>query len=159
MPRAIDYSSYSFFDHEKISIRIKTRKEREYSFPIRTALIHRLKVRMMPFKDAEKHAKVFMEKFMDIVALFLMPLSYVTFKGFCSSNRTIGVKALNAGFRLNALRLTMKKALACMIDFMFALSTLTNQAEVLKNTQKSALKSQLEDDVSSGSIAIGEYNG
>ena len=52
----------------------------------------------------------------------------------------------------------MKKALACMIDFMFALSTLTNQAEVLKNTQKSALKSQLEDDVSSGSIAIGEYN-
>ena len=83
MPRAIDYSSYSFFDHEKISIRIKTRKEREYSFPIRTALIHRLKVRMMPFKDAEKHAKVFMEKFMDIVALFLMPLSYVTFKGSC----------------------------------------------------------------------------
>ena len=143
---------------------MKTRKEREYSFPIRTALIHRLKVRMMPFKDAEKHAKVFMEKFMDIVALFLMPLSYVTFKGFCSSNLsgwtpTIGVKALNAGFRLNALRLTMKKALACMIDFMFALSTLTNQAEVLKNTQKSALKSQLEDDVSSGSIAIGEYNG
>ena len=67
----------------------KTRKEREYSFPIRTALIHRLKVRMMPFKDAEKHAKVFMEKFMDIVALFLMPLSYVTFKGFCSTNRCI----------------------------------------------------------------------
>ena len=53
----------------------------------------------------------------------------------------------------------MKKALACMIDFMFALSTLTNQAEVLKNTQKSALKSQLEDDVSSGSIAIGECIG
>ena len=77
----------------------KTRKEREYSFPIRTALIHRLKVRMMPFKDADKHAKVFLEKFMDIVALFLMPLSYITFK-----------------------------ALACMIDFMFALSTLTNQA-------------------------------
>lgn len=70
----------------KISIRIKTRKEREYSFPIRMALIHRLKVRMMPFKDAEKRAKVFMEKFMDIVALFLMPLSYVTFKGSCSSN-------------------------------------------------------------------------
>ena len=76
----------------------KTRKEREYSFPIRTALIHRLKVRMLPFKDADKHAKVFLEKFMDIVALFLMPLSYITFK-----------------------------ALACMIDFMFALSTLTNQ--------------------------------
>lgn len=54
---------------------------------------------MMPFKDADKHAKVFLEKFMDIVALFLMPFSYITFK-----------------------------ALACMIDFMFALSTLTNQA-------------------------------
>ena len=47
---------------------------------------------MMPFKDADKHAKVFLEKFMDIVALFLMPLSYITFK-----------------------------ALACMIDFMFAM--------------------------------------
>ena len=131
----------------------KTRKEREYSFPIRTALIHRLKVRMLPFKDADKHAKVFLEKFMDIVALFLMPLSYITFK-----------------------------ALACMIDFMFALSTLTNQveasadavkrlvqnfiarlvpgtleqAEVLKSTQKSALKNQLQDDVSSGSIALGK---
>ena len=116
----------SFDRHKKITIRKKTRKEREYSFPIRTALIHRLKVRMVPFKDAEKHAKVFMEKFMDIVALFLMPLSYVIFK-----------------------------ALACMIDFMFALSTLTNQAEVLKSTQKSALKGQIEDDVSFGSIAIG----
>ena len=41
----------------------------------------------------------------------------------------------------------MKKVLACMIDFMYALSTLTNQAEVLKNTQKSILNSQLEDDV------------
>ena len=73
----------------KISIRIKTRKEREYSFPIRMALIHRLKVRMMPFKDAEKRAKVFMEKFMDIVALFLMPLSYVTFKGSCDCTRIV----------------------------------------------------------------------
>ena len=108
---------------------------------------------MLPFKDADKHAKVFLEKFMDIVALFLMPLSYITFK-----------------------------ALACMIDFMFALSTLTNQArasadavkrlvqnfiarlvlealkqaEVLKSTQKSALKNQLQDDVSSGSIALGK---
>ena len=44
-----------------------------------------------------------------------------------------------------------------MIDFMFALSTLTNQAEVLKSTQKSALKGQLEEDVSFGSIAIGQY--
>ena len=42
---------------------------------------------------------------------------------------------------------TTKKALACMIDFMYALSTLTNQAEVLKNTQKSVLNSQLKDDV------------
>ena len=80
----------SFYRHKKITTRKKTRKEREYSFPIRTALIHRLKVRMMPFKDAEKHAKVFMEKFMDIVALFLMPLSYVTFKGSCSANRLCG---------------------------------------------------------------------
>ena len=43
-----------------------------------------------------------------------------------------------------------------MIDFMFALSTLTNQAEVLKNTQKSALNSQLEEEFSSGSIEIGK---
>ena len=57
--------------------------------------------------------------------------------------------------RLSASKLTTQKALACMIDFMFALSTLTNQAEVLKSTQKSALKGQLEDDVSFGSIAIG----
>ena len=42
--------------------------------------MHRLKVRMMPFKNTDKHAKVFMEKFMDIVALVFMPLSYVTFK-------------------------------------------------------------------------------
>ena len=38
---------------------------------------------------------------------------------------------------------------------MYALSTFTNQAEVLKNTQKSALNSQLEEDFSSGSIYIG----
>ena len=42
--------------------------------------MHRLKVRMMPFKNTDKQAKVFMEKFMDIVALVFMPLSYVTFK-------------------------------------------------------------------------------
>ena len=42
--------------------------------------MHRLKVRMMPFKNAEKHVKIFMEKFMDIVALFITPLSYVIFK-------------------------------------------------------------------------------
>jgi len=92
-PRAISpcrFIGITYAGHKKITIRKKTRKEREYSFPIRTALIHRLKVRMMPFKDAEKHAKVFMEKFMDIVALFLMPLSYVTFKGSCSANRLCG---------------------------------------------------------------------
>ena len=42
---------------------------------------------------------------------------------------------------------------------MYALSTLTNQAEVLKNTQKSALNSQLEEDFSSGSIDIGMFYG
>ena len=72
------------------NIRIKTRKERKYSFPIRQALLHRLKVRMMPFKDAEKPAKVFMEKLMDIIALFLMPLSYVIFQDmFAPVLRTI----------------------------------------------------------------------
>ena len=43
-----------------------------------------------------------------------------------------------------------------MIDFLYALSTFTNQAEVLKNTQKSALNSQLEDKLSTGSIDIGK---
>ena len=42
---------------------------------------------------------------------------------------------------------------------MYALSTLTNQAEVLKNTQKSALNSQLEEEFSSGSIDIGLFCG
>ena len=65
-------------NNNSISNRIKTRKERKYSFPIRAVLLHRLKVRMMPFKT--KHAKIIMEKFMDIVALFITPLSYVTFK-------------------------------------------------------------------------------
>ena len=60
--------------------RIKTRKERKYSFPIREVLMHRLKVRMMPFKNAEKHVKIFMEKFMDIVAVFITPLSYIILK-------------------------------------------------------------------------------
>lgn len=52
-----------------------------------------------------------------------------------------------------------QKILACMIDFMYALSTLTNQAEVLKNTQKSASNSQLEEVFSSGSIDIGMFYG
>ena len=43
-----------------------------------------------------------------------------------------------------------------MIDFMYALSTLTNQAEVLKNTQKSALNCQLKDDVASDFNKIGK---
>ena len=60
--------------------RIKTRKERNYSFPIREVLMHRLKVRMMPFKNEGKHVKIFMEKFMDMVAVFITPLSYVIFK-------------------------------------------------------------------------------
>jgi len=43
-----------------------------------------------------------------------------------------------------------------MIDFMYALSTLTNQAEVLKNTQKSVLNSQLEDQLSTGPFHMGK---
>ena len=39
---------------------------------------------------------------------------------------------------------------------MYALSTLTNQAEVWKNTQKSALNCQLKDDVASDSNKIGK---
>ena len=53
----------------------------QHSFPIREALMHRLKIRMVPFKNTAKHAKVLMEMLMDIVALFFMPLSYITFKG------------------------------------------------------------------------------
>ena len=66
--------------YELFEIRVQTRKERKYSFPIREVLMHRLKVRMMPFKNTEKHAKVFMENFMDFIALVFMPLSYITFK-------------------------------------------------------------------------------
>ena len=39
---------------------------------------------------------------------------------------------------------------------MYAVSTLTNQAEVLKNTQKSVLNSQLEDDVLANFNDIGD---
>ena len=49
-------------------------------FPIRIALIHRLKTRLIPFKNAKKHIKNFAEKVMDIVTLFIMPLSYIAFK-------------------------------------------------------------------------------
>ena len=52
-----------------------------------------------------------------------------------------------------------QKILACLIDFMYAISTLTNQAEVLNNTQKSALNSQLEEVFSSGSVDIGMFRG
>ena len=50
-----------------------------------------------------------------------------------------------------------QKLLACIIDFMYALSTFTNQVEVLKNTQKSASNSQLKEVFSSGSIDIGMF--
>ena len=65
---------------------MKTRKEGRYLFPIREVLLHRLKVRMIPFKDADKRTKVFMEKLMDIIALFLMPLSYVIFQDLLFEN-------------------------------------------------------------------------
>ena len=41
------------YDNNSRNDRIKTRKERKYSFPIRAVLLHRLKMRMMPFKNAE----------------------------------------------------------------------------------------------------------
>ena len=65
---------------------MKTKKEHKYSFPVREVLLHRLKVRMIPFKDAEKHTKVFMEKLMDIIACILMPLPYVTFQDLLFEN-------------------------------------------------------------------------
>ena len=43
-----------------------------------------------------------------------------------------------------------------MIDFMYAISTLTNQADVLKNTQKSVLNSQLKYDISANLNDIGD---
>ena len=39
------------------------------------------------------------------------------------------------------------KTQACMIDFMFALSTLSNQKELLQSTQKGGAKSQLQNDL------------
>ena len=39
------------------------------------------------------------------------------------------------------------KTQACMIDFMFAVSTLTNQKELLQSTQKGGVKSQLQKDL------------
>ena len=49
-------------------------------FPIRIALIHRLKTRLIPFKNAKKPIKNFAKKVMDIVTLFIVPLSYIAFK-------------------------------------------------------------------------------
>ena len=49
-------------------------------FPIRIGLIHRLKTRMIPFKNAKKKIQNFAEKVMQIVTLFVMPLSYIAFK-------------------------------------------------------------------------------
>ena len=43
-----------------------------------------------------------------------------------------------------------------MIDFMYAISTLTNQADVLKNTQKSVLNSQLKDYILANFNDIGD---
>ena len=43
-----------------------------------------------------------------------------------------------------------------MIDFMYAISTLTNQADILKNTQKSVLNSQLKYDISANLNDIGD---
>ena len=40
------------------------------------------------------------------------------------------------------------KTQACMIDFMFALSTMTNQKELLKSTQKGGAKAELQKDLS-----------
>jgi len=39
------------------------------------------------------------------------------------------------------------KTQACMIDFMFALSTLSNQKELLQSTQKGGAQSQLQKDL------------
>ena len=39
------------------------------------------------------------------------------------------------------------KTQACMIDFMFALSTFSNQKELLQSTQKGGVKSQLQKDL------------
>ena len=57
-------------------------KHAKKSFPIRLALIHRLKSRMIPFKDAKNHIKNCSQKFMDIITLFIMPISYIAFKDF-----------------------------------------------------------------------------
>ena len=43
-----------------------------------------------------------------------------------------------------------------MIDFMYAISTLTNQADILKNTQKSVLNSQLKDYILANFNDIGD---
>ena len=55
-------------------------KDQPKPFPIRIALIHRLKTRMIPFKNAKKKIQNFAEKVMQIVTLFIMPLSYIAFK-------------------------------------------------------------------------------
>ena len=114
---------------------------------------------MLPFKDADKHGKVFIEKSMDIVALFLLPLSYVIFQDSLYDGLFwpfIYHSELDPAFRAFDWFQLNWKILACMIDFMYALSTLTNQAEVWKNTQKSALNCQLKDDVATDSNKIGK---
>ena len=45
------------------------------------------------------------------------------------------------------------KTQACMIDFMFAVSTLTNQKELLQSTQKGGANSQLQKDLNEANSA------
>ena len=53
------------------------------------------------------------------------------------------------------------KSQACMIDFMFAVSTFTNQKELLQSTQKGGAKNDLQKDleaVAANGAALGLYN-
>ena len=111
------------------------------------ALIHRLKSRMIPFKDAKNHIKNCSQKFMDIITLFIMPICYIAFKDFVW--KFIGAPRLShrLGHRLSMI-LSKVKTQACLIDFMFALSTMTNQKELLKSTQKGGAKAELQKDLS-----------
>ena len=75
------------FRHHKRQQNKKQNYQRK-KFPIGLALTHRLKTRMMPFKDVKKKIKNFAQNFMGVVTLFLMPICYIAFKDFVCKIKT-----------------------------------------------------------------------
>ena len=86
------------FRHHKRQQNKKQNYQRK-KFPIGLALTHRLKTRMMPFKDVKKKIKNFAQNFMGVVTLFLMPICYIAFKDFVCK-----IKPENDGSKIGYLK-------------------------------------------------------